>query len=285
MPSYLTPARYRQMALGIDVSSKTDAELAALIATASGAVNRYCAVPRAFDFRGGAVTDETHQWEPGNAMKQGSGKVWPLCKPVRTCTRLSIYVTKTQHIDFDASQVNVNPALGYLEPVAAPITTALFTSVPPWLLDPPLAYVDYTYGWSFTETERIYDPGIEAKIFRATNQFWTDDPTVEVNGSVVTTGFTVDRTEGTITFTNATTDPVDITYTYPMPPEIPLATGIVVTDLLGYANINASGLTGLSGIRVEEIEIRQSSRTGFANYDMHPAAAALLAGFVNVSWG
>ena len=45
MPQYLTPKRYRTMALGVDLSNKTDAELGALIASASAEVNRYCAAP------------------------------------------------------------------------------------------------------------------------------------------------------------------------------------------------------------------------------------------------
>lgn len=290
MPQYLTPKRYRTMALGVDLSAKTDAELGALIASASAEVNRYCAAPQGHDFRGGSVEREVHPWDTGNSHRYPSGRLWPLhgmgVMRITACSRIDIYTTQTNYVRFEAGNIFTNGALGYVEPVAAPITTALFTSIPPWLLSTPTAYIDYEYafeGLTVTD-ELLYQQEDEG--YQATNQFWTDDEAVvKVNGAVVGSGYTVDRTEGSITFASApeVTDQVTVSYSHKMPFEIAMGTAVIVTDMLGYSNINASGLGGLSGIRVEEIELRQSSKAGFNNYTLHPAAKVYLGAYTYAS--
>jgi len=288
MPQYLTPSRYRMMALGIDLSSKTDAELGSLIASASSEVNRYCAAPRGHDFRGGTVTREEHLWDVGNTHRRPSGRLWPKhgmgVMPITSCDQIDIYTTKTNYVRFTPNNIFYNSRLGYVEPIAAPITTALFTSIPPWLLTSPVAYIDYTYATEYEEADELLYP-IGGKAYQAINQFWADaDVTVKVDG-VTTTAYTVNRTEGQVIFTDVQDSSAEITvsYTHKMDFAIAMATGIIVTDLLGYSNINASGLGGLSGIRVEEIELRQSSRAGYNNIDLHPAAKQYLGSFIYVS--
>lgn len=289
MPQYITPDRYRNMALGVDLSAKTDFDLVALAQSASAEINRYCAAPRNHDFRGGTITAEEHLWNVGNAMKRPSGRLWPIhgmgVMPITSCSQIDIYTTKTNYIRFTPANIFVNGRLGYVEPVAAPITTALFTSIPPWLLTSPVAYIDYTYGWEFGVTdELIVSEG--GRVYHLGNQFIVaDSVTIEVDG-VPNTNFTVDLVEGTITFTSIqdARSQVLASYKHKLPSDIPLATALVMTDMLGYSNINASGLTGLSGIRVEEIELRQSSKVGFAVYDMHPAARPLLNSYTYVSF-
>jgi len=288
MPQYLTPSRYRMMALGIDLSSKTDAELGSLIASASSEVNRYCAAPRGHDFRGGTVTREEHLWDVGNTHRRPSGRLWPKhgmgVMPITSCDQIDIYTTKTNYVRFTPNNIFYNSRLGYVEPIAAPITTALFTSIPPWLLTSPVAYIDYTYATEYEEADELLYP-IGGKAYQAINQFWTDaDVTVKVDG-VTTTDYTLNRTEGQVIFTDVQDSSAEITvsYTHKMDFAIAMATGIIVTDLLGYSNINASGLGGLSGIRVEEIELRQSSRAGYNNTDLHPAAKQYLGSFIYVS--
>lgn len=288
MPQYLTPSRYRMMALGIDLSSKTDAELGSLIASASSEVNRYCAAPRGHDFRGGTVTREEHLWDVGNTHRRPSGRLWPKhgmgVMPITSCDQIDIYTTKTNYVRFTPNNIFYNSRLGYVEPIAAPITTALFTSIPPWLLTSPVAYIDYTYATEYEEADELLYP-IGGKAYQAINQFWADaDVTVKVDG-VTTTDYTLNRTEGQVIFTDVQDSSAEITvsYTHKMDFAIAMATGIIVTDLLGYSNINASGLGGLSGIRVEEIELRQSSRAGYNNIDLHPAAKQYLGSFIYVS--
>jgi hypothetical protein len=291
MPQYLTPNRYRLMSLGIDLSAKSDAELGALIGSASAEVNRHCATPMGHDFRGGTVTREEHQWDVGNVHHRPTGRLWPKhgmgVMPITSCNQIDIYTTKTNYVRFTPNNIFVNGRTGYVEPIAAPITTALFTSIPPWLLSSPVAYIDYTYAREYVETdEQLYPLG--GKTYQALNQFWTDAAvTVKVDGSTVAgSDYTVNRVEGSITFTaiqDASAE-VTVTYTHKLDFAIAMATAIVVTDMLGYSNINASGLGGLSAIKVEEIELRQSSKAGYNNMDLHPAAKKFLGSFVYVSF-
>lgn len=288
MPQYLTPNRYRLMALGIDLSAKSDAELGALIGSASAEVNRHCAAPMGHDFRGGTVTREEHLWDVGNTHRRPSGRLWPKhgmgIMEITTCSQIDIYTTKVNYVRFTPDNIFWNSRLGYVEPIAAPITTALFTSIPPWLLTSPVAYIDYTYAREYTETdEQLYPLG--GKTYQALNQFWTDDPvTVKVDGATVT-AYTLNRVEGQVIFTDVVDSGSEVTvsYTHKMDFAIAMATAIVVTDMLGYSNINASGLGGLSGIKVEEIELRQSSKAGYNNLDLHPAAKKFLGSFIYAS--
>lgn len=290
MPQYLTPARYRTMGLGIDLSAKTDVELASVIAAASAEVNRFCSVARNHDFRGGTVVAEEHMWDVGNSHQRPSGKLWPYHRPMKDVSLVRIYVTKQQYIDYTGNMLFWNKQIGYIQPIAAPITSALITSIPPWLITPPVAYISYTYGWEFSVTrERLYPDG--TKTYRATNQFWVaDSAKVYVNNVEVTNTpnpmFTVNTTEGTVTFLSvqAESDVIEVDYRHTLPAEIQSATGIVVSEMLGYANINGSGLSGLSGIKVEEIELRQSARAGFQVYNMHPAARMFLSGYVEAGF-
>lgn len=290
MRPYLTPGRFRTMALGIDLAGKTDADLASLLASATTEVNRYCAAPRNHDFRGGSVTDEEHTWDVGNSHRRPSGRLWPYHRPIAAVSALRIFVTRNQNIAFTNEQLFINKRLGYVEPVATPATTALFTSVPPWLLSEPVAYIDYTYGEEFVVTDEVLypDQGV-GRVYRAVNQFWTSDPvTVKVAGVALAEGdYELDREEGLIILDTLPIlgSVVTASYTHALPWDIALATGIVCSDMLGYSNVNASGLTGLAGIRVEEIELRQASQTGFNVYQMHPAAQLLLGPYVFASWG
>lgn len=289
MLSYISPDRYRRMALGVDLSAKTDADLAALASSATAEVNRSCAAPYGHDFRGGSVEREEHPWNTGNSYLRASGRIWPKhaagVMPITACNLIDIYTTQTQYIRFTQPNIFISSRLGWVEPVAAPITTALFTAVPPWLLSTPMAYIDYEYGRTFPVTgELLIDSG-DHLTYWAQNEWWSDDDvTVLANGTDSTP--TVNRDAGTVTYDtpNSASDLITASYSYKLPEEIRIATSIVMTDMLGYANINASGLTGLSGIRVEEIELRQSARVGYAVYDLHPAAKVLLRAWTYVSF-
>jgi hypothetical protein len=238
------------------------------------------------------VEREEHPWDTGNSHRRPSGLLWPKhgmgVMRITSCPQIDIYTTKTNYIRFQPQNIFVNSRLGYVEPVAAPITTALFTAVPPWLLHNPTAYIDYTYEFEplVVTDEALYPLG--GRTYQAINQFWTDDTvTVTVDSvEIPSSDYTLDRFEGTVTFDTVQDSAATIllSYAHKMPFDIPMATGIIVTDLLGYSNINASGLGGLSGIRVEEIELRQSSKAGYNNKDMHPAAAIYLSAYTYASW-
>jgi len=275
---YLTPLMLRNMAFGTTFTQDS-AELASLIETATYLVNSECNAPTGFDFRGGTVVAEEHIWDPGNVYKPGSGRVWPMNHPVKSASSLKIYVTSTQYVEFNVNTLFVNKALGYVEPVGLPNMTALFSAIPPWGLTESVAKLDYTYGYAFTVSSEV--PKILADgTLLAANAFWAAAPTLTADNVEVDSGdYTYDADEGTVTITAGVDRTVTyrLSYTHKLPTGIARATGLLVTDLIGYANINAAGLSGLSGIRVEEIELRQSSKAGFIATPISRAVAALLA--------
>lgn len=276
---YVTPARFRTLGTGLDLSGKTDIELASILYAAANLVNGACNAPVGYSFLGGHVDLEEHLWQVGNAYKRPSGRIWPYMRPVRSVDSLRINVTRSQYIDFNDQQLFTELSLGYTEPVAAPNTTALFTSVPPWLLTSPVSYVSYDYGFDFTMEDELLATA-SGDTFQAANQFWFTDEDVELkkNGTVVPTAdYTVDYDEGTITPDTPPAGEVwKVSYHYHCPPGVAAATALVATDLMGQAALVASGMLGLSGLRVEEVEIRQSSKVNFMVNPVSPAARVYL---------
>lgn len=282
MSRYLTAQGYRAIGLGVDLSSTLDATLDQHIITASALVNATCAAPPDHDFRGGTVTSEPHEWDLGNKYRPPSNRVYPFHRPINAVTQLSIEMSNTPSVTLDAGKLYVEPIQGYIEPISLVVTTIgiiPLSAVPLIGLRKPVAKVDYSYGWNFTASDEPLSTQ-SGSALRGANQFWFTDEDVilKKNGSIVTGGnYSVNYTEGTITPTSY--DPTALytaTYHYPLPPAIAQATAIVMSDLIGYSNINASGLSGLSGIRVEEIELRQSSRAGFIAVPVSAAAQVLL---------
>ena len=279
---YLTPERYRAMGYGAE--DVEDADLRAILNRASRAADRYCAAPtypQRHSFRGGTITGEKHEFRTGNGVTEGVQKiVWPWHTPLLSCTRFRIYVTNTQYVQFDPSDIFVRA--DSLEIVSLAMTSnGLFgAAITPVLgLLVPQVQIDYTYGYQFTETDDVCDP-TDARTFRASNQFWTDDDvTVKVDGVEVSSGFTVDREEGTVTFD--TMQPaqalVEVSYGYTLPSDIPEAVGLIATKLLADRAIAAGGMTGLRSMKVGEISLeRAMPRREEAAYTAVPVEAAQL---------
>lgn len=284
MPRYLTAGAYRAIGLGVDVSETTNATLEAHIATASSLVNAACAAPTGHDFRGGSITDEAHTWDIGNKYRPASNRVYVSHRPILTASRLAIEIVQTPSITMSGDKLYVHEVEGFIEPIALTVATIgviNLTQIPTIGLRKPVARVDYTYGWHFISSDEPL-AAVSTGELRAANQFWFSDEDValKADGTDVSSGtYTIDRTEGTIQVTSGFdfSKTYTATYHYPLPTDIARATAIVMSDLIGYTNINASGLSGLSGIRVEEIELRQSSRAGFIAVPISPAAQVLLA--------
>lgn len=275
----MTPSRYRAIGTGVDTSEISDAQLQAYLNSASIAVNAAVHAPSGYSFHGGTVTDEEHQWDTGNNYRRPSGRVWPYMRPLISVDSIRINPTKQQYVTFDATQVFVQTALGYAEPVAAPITTALFTSIPPWLLTSPVAYITYNYGFhEVVEDEQM--ASISGGDLLANNQFWFTDEEVELkkNGVVVDPAdYEIDYVEGVITPDVAPADEVyQVSYHHHLPPGIALATATIATDMLGARAIAGAGMLGLSAIKVEEVELRQSSKINFAVTPVSQAAQLYL---------
>lgn len=285
MQPYVTPERYRTMGLGADLEGLEDYELRSVLSAATSLVNTYCnvpLVPQEHDFRGGTITNEQHQW----SLSPGKARVYLWHTPIKTITSLRLMVTNNQYLDVTTNELFIQGGEGYAEIVALGLTSVgLFGAALPGIgLHNPISRTSYTYGYEFPVTGEYLEP-TDAWTFRAQNQFWTDDDvTVRVEGSVETTGFTLDRVEGTVIFD----DPVDpndlvtLDYTYSLPRQIAQATAIAATTALAEKDLTSKGLGQLAEIAVEEVRLRRDARrtgTVVASEALPDSAQALLSGF------
>ena len=294
---YLTPARFREMAFGIDVSELDDAEVLALIHQASSVVDSYCNVPRIpqkHDFRGGTITGEQHAWRyPTTPFEIGQRRYYPWHWPMLAVQRFRIYVTNTQYVEIAPTELMINNSERYFEVVSLAITSSgLFNAliVPNVGLATPIAKCSYTYGWDFTVSDE-YLVCSDGQTWRAQNQFWFTDtgrePVIKKNGAVQTTGFTVDALEGTVVFDNnlTATDTVSVTYHHKLPSDIQYGMGHIVAHLHGEAELHARGMAHLTRLRVAEVDmerdLRRGQPKGLAELldQLVPEAALLLAAY------
>lgn len=279
---YLTPAKLRRMGLGTAFSTD-DVALTSLIRIASGLANRACAAPRAHDFRGGTVLNEQHDWDVGNDHIMGQRRIWPYHRPVKAVTRFQIRVTQggAGVVDFPTAQIYLNGQENYLELVSLSLTTASVYAaglIPNIGLARPVAELDYTYGWADPITDEELATTSGNTDWFADEQFWSDDPvTVKVAGVAVTSGFTVNRNEGSIHFVSPVVGgDVTASFITRLPNAIAEATALIAADVAAQSRLNQAGLQGLSGLRVLEVEMRQSKSAGLSNVPINPAAAMLL---------
>ena len=70
---YLTPNRYRSLGTGVDLTSKSDADLRAILTQAATLTGVTVNAPTGYSFLGGTITNEEHIWETGNKYKAPSG--------------------------------------------------------------------------------------------------------------------------------------------------------------------------------------------------------------------
>lgn len=267
--AYLTPQRFRDMGLGIDISELNDAELRSLIAQATTIVNAYCNVPRIpqpHDFKGGVITNERHVWRyPVTPFEIGQRRFYPFHWPIISVESFRIYVTNTQYVQIQPTELMINNTDRYFEVVSLALTsTGLFNAliIPNVGLATPVAATDYTYGWDVLETDEYLDC-TDGQTWRAQNQFWFTDspraPVIKKNGSIVTTAFTLDPTEGTVVFDAqlAASDEVSATYHHKLPSDIQFGTGHIAAYLHGQAELHSRGMAHLTKLRVAEVEMER----------------------------
>jgi hypothetical protein len=86
-----------------------------------------------------------------------------------------------------------------------------------------------------------------------------------VDGVDQPTGWTPDRTEGTIVFTaNQAADAVvTASYGYDLPTEVAMATGLIAAEAIGAKELREKGMSGVRALKVGEISIeRAGARRG-----------------------
>lgn len=285
MQPYVTPERYRTMGLGADLEGVEDWELRSTLSAATSLVNTYCNVPllpQQHDFRGGAITNEQHQWTTDPRGR----RIYLWHTPIKTVTSLKVMATNNQYLDVTTSELFIQYGENYAEIVALALTSiGLFGAALPGIgLYNPVTRTSYTYGYEFPVIDEPLEP-TDAFTFRAQNQFWTPATvTVRQDGDVITTGFTVDRVEGTVVFDEAQDPdkPVSVDYTYALPREIAQATAIATTTALAERDLTSKGLGQLAEIAVEEVRLRRDARktgTVVASEALPDSAQALLSGF------
>jgi len=279
MPSYLSPARFKKMGFGIDVSELDDDALAALSAQATVWVNAYCLVPRLpqmHDFRGGTVVGEQHSWRyPETPFDVGQRKAYPFHWPIKRISQFRIYVTNTQYVNIAPTELFLNNSLRYMEVVSLAITSSgLYNAliIPNIGLATPVVRLGYDYGWDLYESGEMLQP-YDGQTWGAQNQWWYSDyeandvygekvggpPVITVNGSVVTTGFTVNYDEGTVVFDvePAAGTIVQAAYHYKLPGDIQYAAGHIMAWLHTEAEQHSRGMAHLDSLEIGEVKMKR----------------------------
>lgn len=130
-------------------------------------------------------------------------------------------------------------------------------------LRPPIVQWDYEAGWFLPSWgETLLNSG-DNTTYYAMRGFWASvytqavsiqpmtlppiPPVLYKNGAVQSSGFTLNTTEGSVTFTsaNTSTDVVTADYTYTIPDKVSDATVAQTTWLLGQRALANRGMTGL----------------------------------------
>lgn len=293
---YVTPGRFRTMGMGVDLDEVSDVELRSILVGASAKVNALCAAPgrpAPHDFRGGTITDERHRVRlPESPMGEIQRKFYLWHAPILSVSSVRFDVTNQQYIPFQDEDIYVTDR--WVEIVSLAMTgQGLFGAaiVPVIALENVTGLFSYTYGRSI----HVYGDVLEAtdaRLYRAQNQFWTDDAIeVAVDGIVATTGFTIDKTEGTVTFASQQAPEALITasYTTRLPYDIAYATALLAADALDSRQMRERGMSGLRSMKVGEIVLeKDASRRGEradAQSAASPEISMLLDGYRFMSAG
>jgi hypothetical protein len=80
-------------------------------------------------------------------------------------------------------------------------------------------------------------------------------------------------------------DVITADYTHRLPEAVRDATAVITTDLMGATNIVGAGLLGLTGIKAEEIELRQDSKSNVVSGEINERAKDLLNAYRELHWG
>lgn len=287
----LSPRRFLRNGYGMALPDGFSlSTLRTRITQAQGLVDRYCNVPKqpsAFDWRGGTMTDEQHQWPLVNPIAPwpGNRRVYLNAGPVKTVTAFTLDLGSTYEVTVQPNQVYVNHIEQYAEIVAISPT---IIGVPPigipLGLYQPVARVSYTYGWSFAVAGDVLEAESPTQ-FSAAYGNWSQSPpaVIYLDGVEQGSGYTVDFDDGTVTFDTAPSPGVEVSadYTYLAPGPVVDAIGETTAWLLGQSRINQRGLAGLQSLRVAEVAMTAMQGTATRNGATVPSVVAtLLDGFV-----
>lgn len=291
----LSPTRYLRQGFGQALPDGfTLSQLRSTLTRAQSLVEQYCNVPKQpskFDWRGGTMTNEQHQWKIINPLAYGPGarRVYTNVGPIKTVTALHLDLGKTYLVAIDPTDdIYINSIEQYVEIVAINPTIIGFYPLAVNLgLYNPIARISYTYGWEFGVAGDVLEAETPS-LFSATYGNWdnTIPPVVYIDGSEQDPGdYVINYDDGTVAFDTEPGVGTEITadYTYLAPDAVVQAIGLTATSLIGQSRLAGRGMIGLQSIRVAEVAITamQPNRMVTKNGASIPAEAAdLLGGFV-----
>ncbi len=288
----LSPRRYLRGGYGLALpTGYTYSQLRSALIRAQNEVSRFCNVPKlpqAFNWRGGTMTDEQHQWKIVNPLAYGPGarRVYVNATPLKTVTALHLDLGKTYRVDLDPpNDCYVNTLEGYTEViVVAPTIIGVYPVGLTFGLYNPVARITYTYGWTFDVAGDVLEAE-SPTVFSAAYGNWSQSPpaVIYLDGVEQVSGYTVDFDDGTVTFATAPGVGVEVSadYVYTAPSEVVDAIGYTATADLVRSRINQRGLAGLSSLKVAEVSMTTLIPQVTRNKATIPAeAAALVDGYV-----
>lgn len=253
-------------------ASLTDMALANTIARAEAEIDSFCQ----FDMRLGGFEPHTgwvqQQWD----AKRLRVRIPNFPVPVRRALRYQIQVSNlsTSGAGFmatiNANDIAYNVYDFYVEIV--PLQSITYSLAPVLVqlgLRPPIVQWDYEAGFYLPILgERVIDSG-NHQIYYALRGFWATSytqalsiqpislppttPVVYANGTAVSSSnYTLDTTEGSITFTVArsSTDIVTLDYSYTIPDAVRTATIAQMTWILGQRALAIRGMMGLERMQL-----------------------------------
>jgi len=283
------------MDIGQLTADVTDASLAFYIQRAESEIDSYMA----FDMTMGGFEPHTCWMQANWYERTLKTRVLNFPVPIRNPTRYRIQVSNVStsgagfFADISPSDVVLNVFEGYVEIV--PLQAVTYSLSPVILqlgLRPPIIQFDYTVGYYLARfAETLVDSG-DHTTYYARSGFWATSynvapaiqpnqlpqvpPIIYVNGSSVSSStYTVNTTEGYVTFNAPQSSSVVVTadYTYQIPDNVMFATASRVTWLLGQRNLNRLGMQGLQTARssIQEMAVRSAEHE-----TLNPEAAMLL---------
>jgi hypothetical protein len=200
--------------------------------------------------------------------------------PVRQIKRIQVHISNTGaggtglYADLLPSEVVLNEWEGYCELVALTLTYSMSAVVWELGLNPPILEVDLECGYYLPYLgDTLYDTGDHMN-YRALRGFWatTYDQTLTAqpqtlppipaviynNGVAITNGFTLNATEGMVTFPTAdATRVLTADYTAQLPDAVRDATIAQTSWLLAQRTLTQMGMLGVDDIKSGETMVRR----------------------------
>jgi len=274
---YITLSQYKLSDDGIPLSDVTDVSLARYISRAESDLDSYVGL----DLKRGGF--EPHNVWLQSKFDERTRKMpfpsYPV--PIRQVTRYRIQVSNINtsgagfFANIDSSDCVINVDAGYVEIV--PLQAVTYSLSPVILqlgLHPPIVQMDCEVGYFLAQFgETLIATDNTYLTYTAERGFWAQTytqalasqtlqlppipPTIYVNGAAQRFGYTINATEGTVTFTTSQqANTISADYTYTIPDEVRDACIDQVTYLLAMRALNKQGMGGLAMVRNADVELR-----------------------------